>query len=471
MVDVEWTGSTFAEVPPLWRSIRLLVVRDLERSPDNLEETPTPLKVSVVSPARLFASATDLIQDADVVVLDYPFVNADVCGVLLDELPARARLCDTFVASAALVDQGDVESARRLARARFDDVIPANVSAAELRSRLAVLAARRRLASSDAPQEDPAHTAPEEPGELFGSSAAMKEFRRLLRRVAATDVSVLLTGESGTGKELAAKAIHERSPRASGPFVPINCAAIPAELLESELFGYEKGAFTGADRARRGRFEDAHGGTLFLDEVGALAPSLQVKLLRFLEDFMLERVGGRQPIPLDVRIIAATNRDLEGAVERAEFRGDLFFRLNVFQLTLPALRDREEDAVHLARLFFERAGAETRSIRGFSSEAVAALLNAPWPGNVRELRNRVQRALIVGTGTQLSPEDLGLEDYVKTPGPTLREARRRAEEQVLRDALRRTGGNRSETARALGISRSQLYELLARYDGEDSDLV
>jgi DNA-binding NtrC family response regulator len=300
---------------------------------------------------------------------------------------------------------------------------------------------------------------------MVGTSDPIRRIFALIRQVAPSDVPVLLTGESGTGKELAALAIHERSPRARSPFVAINCAAIPEALLESELFGYERGAFTGATQARRGRFEAAQGGTIFLDEVGDLAPSLQVKLLRFLQDHVVERVGARSGLPLDVRVIAATNRDISAMVQQGQFREDLYFRLAVFTVDIPPLRERGEDVVLMARYFLQRYAKDSvRPIRGFTPEAVDAMLDHPWPGNVRELINRVRRAVVVAEGSLICPTDLGLKAISGDPAlVTLREARREAEERCVRSALRRANWNKVEAARALGISRTQLYELMARH--------
>ena len=303
----------------------------------------------------------------------------------------------------------------------------------------------------------------EEELQMVGSSETIRRVFGLLRQVASADVPVLITGESGTGKELAAIAIHERSARADGPFVAINCAAIPEQLLESELFGYEKGAFTGATQARKGRFETADGGTLFLDEVGDLAPLLQVKLLRFLQDHLVERLGGRRAVPLDVRVIAATNRDITAMVQRGEFREDLYFRLAVITIHLPPLRERGEDVVLMAQHFLQRYGKESpHPLRGYAPEAIETILEHPWRGNVRELINRVRRAVVCTEGPWITPSDLGLAHDRSQPLPTLREARCEAEARIVRAALRRANWNKVEAAQLLGISRAQLYELLSK---------
>jgi len=325
-----------------------------------------------------------------------------------------------------------------------------------------------RAAEQPAPVEPRAEEsnapAGEEPIQMIGSSPEMRQIFSLIRRVAVTDVPVLVTGESGTGKELAAMAIHERSPRAQRPFVPINCAAIPEQLLESELFGHERGAFTGATRSNTGRVEAAEGGTLFLDEIGELTGTIQVKLLRFLQDHVVERIGGNRRIPLDVRVIAATNCNLEGSVAQGGFREDLYYRLAVFTLQLPPLRDRGDDVLLMARHFLRRYAQESnRGLVGFSHDALLAITQAAWPGNVRELINRIRRAVVVADGPAVTAADLGLADAAPQQEPTtLRSARHQAEIESLRSALLRAGGNRSEAARLLGIGRTQLYELLRR---------
>jgi DNA-binding NtrC family response regulator len=347
------------------------------------------------------------------------------------------------------------------------DQLADRLRAASRVSRLRRDASRASASDPGAPASDPGSpvTHEEVPLEMVGTSDAIRAVFGLIRRVAPFDVPVLLTGESGTGKELAALAIHERSPRAERPFVPINCGAIPEALLESELFGHEKGAFTGATHARKGRFEAAEGGTIFLDEIGELVPPLQVKVLRFLQDHVVERVGGRTGVPLDVRVLAATNREIQAMVERGHFREDLYFRLAVLTIDMPPLRERGDDVMLMARYFLQRYAQEAKQpLRGYAREAVAALRQHAWPGNVRELFNRVRRAVVVAEGALIQPDDLGLE----LPGnmralPSLREARRQAERQCLRGALERANGNKVEAARLLGISRTQLYDLMGRY--------
>jgi two-component system NtrC family response regulator len=302
--------------------------------------------------------------------------------------------------------------------------------------------------------------------DIIGSSAPMQQVFATVAKVADTDVPVLITGESGTGKELIANAIHNRSRRKGGPFIPINCGAIPETLLESELFGHEKGSFTGASTQRRGKLEYASGGTLFLDEIGELAPEPQVKLLRFLQDKVVERVGGRQPIPVDGRVIAATNQDLEELVKAGRFREDLYFRLAVVRMELPPLRDRGEDVIQLAEhLALAFAKELKKPARKFNRAALDALRRHPWPGNVRELQNRVKRALVLSDGPAISPAELELEAPEGTPSTpaTLKEIRETVEKEKISDTLRENNGNVSKTAKILGISRPTLYDLMSRY--------
>jgi len=299
---------------------------------------------------------------------------------------------------------------------------------------------------------------------MLGTSPRMQEVFTAIRKVATTDAPVLVTGENGTGKELAARAIHRLGSRGEGPFVAINCGAIPETLLESELFGHEKGAFTGAHIRRRGRVELAAGGTLFLDEIGELSAPLQVKLLRFLQEHSLERIGGREQIEVDVRVIAATNLDLRQAMQEGRFREDLFYRLGVVVIDMPPLRDRAGDIPLLATTLLERyAGEAKRRIAGFTPQALRALERYSWPGNVRELENRVKRAVIMAEGVKITPADLDLDSGpAKYECLTLREARESVERELVQRALQRHQGNVSKAAADLGISRPTLYELLEK---------
>ena len=296
---------------------------------------------------------------------------------------------------------------------------------------------------------------------LLGTSQGMLDVFAAIRKVATTDASVLILGESGTGKEMAALAIHRRSARKSGPFVAINCGAIPEALLESELFGHEKGAFTGAHAQRVGRIETASGGTLFLDEIGELPTALQVKLLRFLQEQRIERVGGRSSIQVDVRVVAATHVDLRQAMTTGRFREDLFYRLAVVVLKLPALRERGGDIALLAQAFLRKfASRDGHQNLQFDASSVRALDRHAWPGNVRELENRVKRAMIMAEGPKITPADLELREESSTAPLTLKDAREALERDMVQQALRRSGGKISAAATELGISRPTFYELM-----------
>jgi DNA-binding NtrC family response regulator len=322
--------------------------------------------------------------------------------------------------------------------------------------------------------------------QIIGDSPAMREMINLARKVAASEVSsVLLQGESGTGKDLVAKAIHYSSPRADAPFIAINCAAIPATLIESELFGYEKGAFTDAKARKEGLFEQAEGGTLFLDEIGELELSLQAKLLRVLEEGVFRRVGGLKDLPLDVRVIAASNRDLKGESEAARFRLDLYYRLSVIQIDIPALRMRGSDVLLLAEHYiaFFNERLKRKHILGLTPEVAAAFSRYSWPGNVRELRNVIERALILedddlittkylppgfivertsGVGTGAQAEDTGKNRFALPPEGLMLDD---VEMSLVRQAIAQSGGNQTRAAELLGISRDQLRYRLKKLDG------
>lgn len=299
--------------------------------------------------------------------------------------------------------------------------------------------------------------------EMIGASSEMQGVFAYIRKVAVTNAPVLLLGESGTGKELAALAIHRRSPREDGPFVAINCNGIPENLLESELFGHEKGAFTGAHMQRKGLIETAANGTLFLDEIGELPPPIQVKLLRFLQEQRFQRVGGRQEIQIDTRVIAATNADLKVGISEGKFREDLYFRLAVVVIHLPALRERGDDVSVLAREFLQRYAAQNNKRNlAFSPDALRALYRHSWSGNVRELQNRVKRAVIMADGKRLTAGDLELSDLSETAPATLKEAREAVEKEVVLNALKRHQGKITSAAAELGISRPTLYELMEK---------
>jgi two-component system NtrC family response regulator len=299
---------------------------------------------------------------------------------------------------------------------------------------------------------------------MLGTSAPMQSVFTSIRKVATTDASVLILGESGTGKERVALAIHQRSARRDGPFIAINCSAIPETLIESELFGHEKGSFTGAHAQRKGRIESANGGTLFLDEIGEIPLLLQVKLLRFLQEQRIERVGGRQEISVDVRVLAATNADLKQGLAEGTFREDLFYRLAVVQLVLPPLRDRADDLLLLAQYFMQQFAAQNgKKNLVLGPDAIRAIHQHPWPGNVRELQNRIKRAVIMSEGKRLTAQDMELAPHaVSTSGSLLKDAREALERDMIKEALRKHSGNISAAATELGISRPTFYELMEK---------
>jgi two-component system NtrC family response regulator len=298
---------------------------------------------------------------------------------------------------------------------------------------------------------------------FLGTSPPMQAVFESIRKVATTDAPVLVLGESGTGKEMTARAIHRLSSRRDGPFVAINCSAIPESLMESELFGHEKGAFTGAHAQRKGRIEVSEGGTLFLDEIGEVPLPIQVKLLRFLQEQCIERVGGRQEIQVDTRVVAATNADLKKGMSGGTFREDLFYRLAVVQIVLPPIRDRRDDILLLAQSFLKRFSAESnKSGLTFSQDALRALRRHSWPGNVRELQNRVRRAVIMSGGKRLSAQDLELEQTAASQASSLKEARESLEREMIQEALRKHSGKITAAATELGISRPTFYELMEK---------
>jgi DNA-binding NtrC family response regulator len=300
---------------------------------------------------------------------------------------------------------------------------------------------------------------------LTGDSAAITRLRRQIAKVAAASAPVLIWGESGSGKELAAQSVHAHSARRKGPFVPINCGAIPPALIQSELFGHERGAFTGAARDKRGLIETAQGGSVFLDEIGDLPMELQANLLRFLQEQTIYRVGGTRSIAVDARVIAASHVNLAQAVQRGAFREDLYYRLNVLALDVPPLRERRDDLMPLALHFFHTFSSERAPrVRGFSSRAAQAIREYDWPGNVRELVNRVRRAMVMAEGRLILPQDLGLAAAAPVAAPMLLDAVRiRAERDAIDASLLRAGRNMTLAARDLGVSRMTLYRLLAKH--------
>lgn len=315
-------------------------------------------------------------------------------------------------------------------------------------------------------QRNPPHPgATENDSPIVGQTPAIQRLMRQIKRIAKVDAPVLVGGESGSGKELVAQAIHVASKRARSPFMVVNCGAIPAALIQSELFGHEKGSFTGADRQRQGLIEAANGGTLFLDEIGDLPLAMQTNLLRFLQEGTIDRVGSTKTIRVDVRIIAATHVDLESAVATGAFRKDLYYRLNVLPVAVPSLRERRDDIPMLAQHFFDRYAndRETR-LKGFSQRAIVAMTSHDWPGNVRELINRIRRALVLAEGKWILPADLGLAQLGEQPQRVpLDEARMNAERDAISESLQSAGKNVSCAAKQLQVSRMTLYRLMAKH--------
>jgi DNA-binding NtrC family response regulator len=385
-------------------------------------------------------------------------------------LPDRGALPDD-VAVVALRSPGSSRRSVDALRLGADDAVALPVDPEELALRLARAIERRR------PFRDPGRrrSVGEGPATLLGTSAALQEIREQIERVAQGTATVLIRGETGTGKELVATAIHEQSPRRRRPFLKVNCAALPETLLESELFGYERGAFTGADHRRTGRFEEADGGTLLLDEVGDMHPRTQAKVLRVLQEQEFERLGGSRPIRVDVRIVAATNQDLEELIEAGRFRADLFFRLNVISMHLLPLRERREDIGYLAEVFLREFNRDALvPKRGFSPSALQRIVTQAWPGNVRELRNVVQRAVLMGEGPWLEPGDLALRESPPSEPVASEDSEslvslppegvdyRDAERALIVAALKRTHWVQKEAAELLRMSRRRLNYRIRR---------
>ena len=368
------------------------------------------------------------------------------------------RLAKVIVVSG----QGDKQNALRAVGAGAYDFLCKPVDMDELK-----LVLKRCVYVAELEREYRAMQQRERPDtfeDMLGTSDQMQSVFAFVRKAATTAAPVLILGENGTGKEMVARALHRRSSQRGGPFVPINCNAIPESLLESELFGHEKGSFTGAHASRKGLIETAAGGTIFLDEIGELPGTLQVKLLRFLQEKTFQRVGGRQELQSDARVVAATNINLKDAVESGKFREDLYFRLAVLIVTLPALRERGGDVAIVAREFLRRYGAQHgRRGLAFAPDAIRALNSHRWPGNIRELQNRVQRATIMAEGQRVSAADLELADAAAALRPqTLKEAREQIERELVEDALRRHDGRITSAAHELGVSRPTFYELMEK---------
>jgi two-component system response regulator HydG len=412
-------------------------------------------------------------RPADVVVTDLRMVPVD--GI---EVVRTLRSEDPDATVVVISAHGTIAAAVEAMAVGAIDFVEKPFSAEVLRARVekAVEIARERRGAradrgrAEALEED--RLRDHDPHGLVGSSEPMQRVLEQIRKVASTDATVLITGESGTGKELVARAIHDAGPRRAGPFVSVSCAAIPEGLLESELFGHERGAFTGAVKRKLGRFELADGGTLFLDEVGEIPPSIQVKLLRVLQERSIERVGAEGSIAVDVRLVSATHRDLARMVSEGRFREDLYYRLDVVPLRLPPLRERPGDVEELARTFLARAAPRLgRKVTGFSPEAMELLRRHRWPGNVRELQNLIEQALVFADGPEVGVEDLP-EGLRRTPAPaqvpvpedrTLPEVMDEMEKRLVLAAFEKAHGVKAEAARLLGIKPSALYYKLEKY--------
>jgi DNA-binding NtrC family response regulator len=405
--------------------------------------------------------------DPDLLLTDLRMTGMD--GL---ELMARARENDPDRGVVLMTGFAGIETAVSAMRSGAADYVQKPLDVEELFEIVERVIERRQLrVQMRTPHERTIEDGT--PERMLGGSPEMQQVQELIRQVAPSRASALITGESGTGKELVATAIHRQSLRARGPFVKLNCAALAETLLESELFGHERGAFTGALNRRLGRFEQADGGTLFLDEIGEISASLQVKLLRFLQEQEFERVGGNETIKVDVRILAATNRDLQREVAEKRFREDLYYRLNVISIELPPLRARRTDIVQLAMYFLQRFGAKNdRPVTGFSDEALEALLRHTWPGNVRELENAIERAVVVSRGELIRCSDLppALVAPARTekpalPGSTLADIERYS---ILK-TLEHTGGCKARAARILGISHRKIQYKLHEYGRSEPD--
>ncbi|MDH3520661.1 MAG: sigma-54 dependent transcriptional regulator [Myxococcales bacterium] len=439
-------------------TLRRVIVQALRETWGSVEE--------VASGERAIARLSDSGEDAyDVVVTDLRLPGADGLAVLR---AAHAR--DPRTSVLVMTAYGTIDSAVEAMRTGAFDFVqkPFDLEQLELRVGRAV-DQRQLLDEVEVLRAERAGR--RAAGAIVGRSAALRDAIDLARRVAPTRSTVLITGETGTGKELIAGLIHDASARARGPLVKVNCAALPETLLESELFGHERGSFTGADRLRKGRFEEASGGTLFLDEIGDLSPPIQAKLLRVLQDQEFHRLGGTRVLRTDARIVTATNGDLEAQVGAGAFREDLYFRLNVIRLHLPALREREDDVVDLAHHFLGAlCEALERPIRGFTEAALTRLRSHPWPGNVRELHNTIERAVLTCEASRIGPADLS---FARASGASLESAWRPAlpppgwtlrdvERALVIEALQRAGYVQKEACKLLGVSRRKLNYMIQR---------
>ncbi|AWN52150.1 sigma-54 dependent transcriptional regulator [Methylobacterium sp. 17Sr1-1] len=449
---------------------RILIVDDDPALREGLAETVSDLGHRPVLAASGAEALARVAADPGIaaVLLDLR-MPGDLDGMaVLQRLRAGPRPPPVAVLTAFASAENTIEAMRLGAY----DHLTKPVGRAELAGLIGGMLALSASAAADVP-------VPAAPSSLIGSSEAMRRVQKAVGLAADSDATVLLQGETGTGKEVAARTLHAHGRRRNRPFVPVNCAAIPADLLESELFGHLRGAFTGAIQDRPGAFREAEGGTLFLDEIGDMPPSMQAKILRALQERVVTPVGGR-PAPVNVRVVAATHRDLPRLVAEGGFRQDLFYRLNVVPITLPPLRERLADILALAEHFLCASGAGPKRL---GAEAAAALMRHPWPGNVRELRNVIERAAVLARGAVIGASDLGLSDPGlpgEAPGSDaalpawldgdLPGAVARLEEAMIRRALRASGGNRAQAAKSLGIQRQLLYAKIERYGLRDAEV-
>jgi DNA-binding NtrC family response regulator len=452
---------------PMTPKARVLIVDDEANARTALAELLREDGYAVETAADGFKALPKLEDfEPDLLLTDLKMPGID--GI---ELMKKARERDAEAIVVVMTAYGAVDTAVAAMRQGAADYLTKPINIEELVLVLERALERRRL-RAEAGQLRQRLAERHSIKNIVGSSPRMQAVFDIVNQVAPSRASVLITGESGTGKELVAAAIHEQSPRAQGPFVKLHCAALAETLLESELFGHERGAFTGAAGRRDGRFQQADGGTLFLDEIGEISPSIQIKLLRFLQQHEFERVGGNQTIKVDVRVVAATNRDLLQRVKDGHFREDLYYRLNVISIAMPALRERPTDISLLAMHFLEKFAKENaKPMTGFTDEALQRLTHYRWPGNVRELENAVERAVVVGRGPLVKPEDLaativpdaGPRDGMPAiPGSTMAEVERYA---ILK-TLEHTGGSTSRAAEMLGISPRTIQYRLREYQGE-----
>jgi DNA-binding NtrC family response regulator len=446
---------------------RILLVEDRETTRVMVEETLRRRDYDVATGANV-AEGRALLDEAPPDLLLTDLQLPDGTGL---ELLAQALERDPLTPVIVMSAFGTIEIAVDAVKSGAYDFVTKPFDTNRLVSLVGHALERRPLAV-----DAKAPGAGEDDGGIVGESAAIREAIRAARRVAPSDATVLLLGESGTGKELFARAIHQWSGRSSGPLITVNCAAIPGELMEAEFFGSEKGSFTGSTARKLGRVELATGGTLFLDEIGELPSALQAKLLRVLQERTFMRVGGTEEIQTDLRVIAATNRDLLEHVRRGQFREDLYYRLNVFPIRVPALRERAEDVLPLARIFAAKAAQKLGRSIALSAAAEAKLATAAWPGNVRQLQNAMERAVILADSGEVTPAELdAFEEVPLAPGDrglpdgwTLldvgREAQRKAESEAILRMLKDTAGNKTEAARRLGVSYKTLWSKLKEYE-------